>query len=74
MGAARQAVVEDENVVPSDILPDPEAEMRAAYAGREDEVITFETETGLERMTVRQMLDEFEGDEADLDALRVCVG
>ena len=44
------------------------------YAGREDEVITFETEDGLVLMTVRQMLDEFEGDEADFEALKVCVG
>ncbi len=44
------------------------------YAGREDEVILFETETGLERMTVRQMLDEFEGDAEDFEALKVCVG
>ncbi len=43
------------------------------YAGREDEVIMFETETGLERMKARQMLDEFEGDEVDLEALSVWV-
>ncbi len=34
----------------------------------------FETETGLERMTVRQMLDEFEGELEDFEALKVCVG
>ncbi len=33
----------------------------------------FETETGLERMKARQMLDEFEGDEVDLEALSVWV-
>ncbi len=46
---------------------------RPPYAGREDVVIMFETETGLERMKARQMLDEFEGDEVDLEALSVCV-
>ncbi len=40
-----------------------------AYEGREDEFISFETEDSLERMAVRQMLDEFEGDAADLEAL-----
>ena len=29
---------------------------------------------GLKRITVRQMLSEFEGDTADFDALNVCVG
>ena len=75
MRAARQAVVEEDvRGGAADSVIGEEAEMRATYAGREDEVITFETETGLERMTVRQMLDEFEGDEADFEALKVCVG
>ena len=76
MGAARQAVVQEEgSAAPrGDNIPDPEAEMRATYAGREHEAIMFESETGLERMTVRQMLDKFEGDAEDFEALKVCVG
>ena len=75
-GAARQAVVEEEgSAAPrGNNIPNPEAEMRATYAGREHEAIMFETETGLERMTVRQMFDEFAGDAEDFEALKVCVG
>lgn len=35
----------------------------------------FETEDGnIERLTVREMMEEFERDADDLAALRICVG
>ena len=46
-------------------------EGRRRLKGREDEIIIFET--GMERMTIRQMLDEFDRDAADLDALKISV-
>ena len=52
-----------------------EAEVRAAYEGRGDEMIWTEADDGLAaRMTVDDMLNGFERDLEDFEALKVCVG
>ncbi len=51
-----------------------EADVRAAYEGREDELIWTETDGIAERMTAREMFDSFERDAEDLEALKICVG
>ena len=64
---------------PRDVVDDldaaVEAEVRAAYEGREGEMIWTEAEDGIaERMTAREMFDGFERDLDDFEALKVCVG
>ena len=49
-----------------------EADVLLRYEGREGETIAVETEDGIKRMTVRQMLDELSRDEEDLAALKLC--
>ena len=51
-----------------------EADVRRLYEGREDTVVTFETEDGLQQQTIRDLYDELDGDYADLDSIGVCVG
>ena len=52
-----------------------EADVRAAYEGRMDEMIWTEADDGIAaRMTAAEMFDSFERDAANLDALKVCVG
>ncbi len=52
-----------------------EADVRAAYEGRMDEMIWTEADDGIaERMTARQMFVSFERDLEDFEALKVCVG
>ena len=51
-----------------------EADVRAAYAGREGEMIWTETDGIAERMTAREMFDSFERDLDDFEALKICVG
>jgi hypothetical protein len=39
-----------------------------------DEVILIEAEGGVQRIALREMLDDFVRDADDFEALRVCVG
>ena len=47
---------------------------RRSLPERSDEVILIETGDGVQRMTVCDMLDSFERNLEDFEALKVCVG
>lgn len=49
-----------------------EEQVRAAYRGREDEVVLFETAEGMERQSIREMFEEFDRNMDDFAALEIC--